>query len=321
MHQLSSFFDRPVGNYQAIDYRYFGRGSFRQGWHLFNIDQNEDYALKTNRYMKGKDFDVDEHVFGQVQIEAITMLENQHSKRTTAIFGYCGTSILVEVGSPLENSIFREDTRHFVSQEKLDREQVDDVKPKNDYTPPEKLRMVLAMAESVAVIHGNPKGVLANHDLGIDQWLTMKDGTIKLNDFNKARFLPFNPDKREYCKFWSHQDYDVYLAPEEIEGEMVTEAIDVCVFGKIVYTILTGLMPYYHKKTGDAAFEAIELREPPFVDPRYRARSIIEGRLVEMMEMCWVHDPEGRASIFEVVAHLRETARLANIPQEYLDAV
>jgi len=47
--------------------------------------------------------------------------------------------------------------------------------------------------------------------------------------------------------------------------------------------------------------------ELPYVDERYRTRSYGEGRLVEIMERCWVYEPEKRATIFEVVEFLRET--------------
>lgn len=45
----------------------------------------------------------------------------------------------------------------------------------------------------------------------------------------------------------------------------------------------------------------------PFVDPRYRSRSFVEARLVEIMERCWAYDRTKRPSIFEVVSFLRDT--------------
>jgi hypothetical protein len=43
-----------------------------------------------------------------------------------------------------------------------------------------------------------------------------------------------------------------------------------------------------------------------FIDPRYRERSFIERNLVEIMEKCWVYEPEDRIDIFEVIRLLRE---------------
>lgn len=46
-----------------------------------------------------------------------------------------------------------------------------------------------------------------------------------------------------------------------------------------------------------------------FIDDRYRTRSYIEGRMVQIMERCWVYDMDKRADIFEVVDLLRQVVR------------
>ena len=43
----------------------------------------------------------------------------------------------------------------------------------------------------------------------------------------------------------------------------------------------------------------------PYVDPRYRKRSYIEAKLVEVMERCWAQSRHDRPAIFEVVEFLR----------------
>lgn len=52
----------------------------------------------------------------------------------------------------------------------------------------------------------------------------------------------------------------------------------------------------------------------PFVDPRYRIRSLIEKRLVEIMEQCWAKNAKDRPTMFEVVKFLR------NVKKEVYDA-
>ena len=42
-----------------------------------------------------------------------------------------------------------------------------------------------------------------------------------------------------------------------------------------------------------------------YIDPRYRERSFAEAQLVDVMEKCWVYDPDERIDIFEVVRLLR----------------
>jgi len=98
-----------------------------------------------------------------------------------------------------------------------------------------------------------------------------------------------------------------------MKGADVDETADTNSYGKVIYMILTGLKPYYHKQTDEATIEAIHAGEFPYVDPRYRNRSVIEGKLVEMMEKTWQRNPSHRPSIFDVIKELRETARLAGV--------
>jgi hypothetical protein len=46
--------------------------------------------------------------------------------------------------------------------------------------------------------------------------------------------------------------------------------------------------------------------ERPYIDERFRNRSYIERKLVEIMERMWEEKGEDRPSIFEVVAFLTE---------------
>jgi hypothetical protein len=43
-----------------------------------------------------------------------------------------------------------------------------------------------------------------------------------------------------------------------------------------------------------------------YIDPRWKTRSFIEGKLVEVMELCWEADPRKRIDIFKVVSLLRK---------------
>jgi len=43
-----------------------------------------------------------------------------------------------------------------------------------------------------------------------------------------------------------------------------------------------------------------------FIDDRYRNHTFIESKLVEVMEKCWIQDPEERINIFDVIKLLRQ---------------
>ena len=50
----------------------------------------------------------------------------------------------------------------------------------------------------------------------------------------------------------------------------------------------------------------INNKEKPYVDPRYRNRSVIEAGLVEVMEKAWEWDLDKRESIFKRLQQLYE---------------
>ena len=70
--------------------------------------------------------------------------------------------------------------------------------------------------------------------------------------------------------------------------------------------LFPGLSPYYDI-TDDKEIQKATEKGPPYIDPRYKTRSYIEGRMVEIMNQCHKLKASERVDIFEVVQHLRET--------------
>jgi serine/threonine protein kinase len=129
------------------------------------------------------------------------------------------------------------------------------------------------------------------------------------SDFNNGMVLEWSTKNQTYCDFWTCYD-GTYKAPEELFGDFVGTPADVWAMGNNIYILLTGLYPYYDAISAPKLQEMVEAGKKPFVDDRYRNRSMVEGRLVEIMEPCWAFDPKDRVDIFEIVAHLRETQQL-----------
>ena len=73
--------------------------------------------------------------------------------------------------------------------------------PRNSLTPTQKLQYALEQTEPLALLHGFPGGVLVHDDLQLPQYLVTSDGHLKLNDFNRAEFMLWNDQDREYCKY------------------------------------------------------------------------------------------------------------------------
>jgi serine/threonine protein kinase len=302
-------------------------------------DPDDTFVLKRLRLPRrrdGGDWDHEVHCqsLSKVQREASTMERLTASPRIVNIFGHCGTSILAET-MPKEISEQIIPASGHAQQAEL--EHISDVRPKNNFTLMEKLNIALTMSESIADMHGFDGGVIVNGDIHPVQWLFSVDGTIKLNDFNNAAIPDWNPEKGEYCKVdrgqWGgmvsypclsdllldsrlvdcqltmHRLHVQYRAPEEFVGTPIDEQIDVYSMGNNIYTLLTGLWPFYEDKSYSVIQEKILRLERPFVDKRYH-RSFIETRLITIMERMWAHEASDRPTIFEVVSYLRETKNI-----------
>jgi len=96
-----------------------------------------------------------------------------------------------------------------------------------------------------------------------------------------------------------------------MQGAPVDEKSDVWPMGANIYILLTGLMPFFTVWDRYEISLLIANGTKPEIDSRYKTRSYVEGRMVEIMERAWEVVPEKRVSIFDVVRHLRETKKRA----------
>ena len=102
------------------------------------------------------------------------------------------------------------------------RESEDELVKMNDIPATTKLEWALQMAESMALLHNHPRGVIVHDDVQPFQWLIAEDGHIKMNDFNRAevstaillelyhdllysmlclQFMLYDEEHGEYCKY------------------------------------------------------------------------------------------------------------------------
>ena len=101
--------------------------------------------------------------------------------------------------------------------------------------------------------------------------------------------------------------YGNYRAPEEFAAFDLDEKIDVYSMGNNIYGLLTGLWVFYENEDDGVVQTKIIDGDLPYIDERYRTRSYIEGKLVEIMERCWIYNTEDRVDIFQVIEFLRDT--------------
>mmetsp|Transcript_65 Transcript_65/g.81 ORF Transcript_65/g.81 Transcript_65/m.81 type:complete len:230 (-) Transcript_65:24-713(-) len=149
-------------------------------------------------------------------------------------------------------------------------------------------------------------GVIVHDDIQLGQFLLTAGGRVKFNDFNRGVVMMYDESKHKYCKYNSNGvGPGDWRAPEEYRNDFLDEQIDIFSLANNFYSVLTGLYPmpnicHYH----DVATE-IKKGNRGFLDPRWKDNSYAEGQLVEIIKICWEHEPEDRPTVGELVLLLR----------------
>lgn len=296
---------------QEFNVTYLAKGGYRRAYRFHRPDiPSSDVVVK--RYMLSRKESLLSSDLWHAHQEALIMERMSSSPHILDIYSSCGTTVLVEtMATDIDKLIVP--GRGLADQEEL--EQLDHIEPKNDFTPSEKLQIALSMAQGLDDLHSFQDGKILHADVSIEQWLLSRNGTVKLNDFNYAEIMKWNLQENNYCH--KHSRYSGFVrSPEELTGDDQNEKKDVYSFGNNIYTLLTGLWPFYHDLHHNmrrrVLADAIVQGKRPYVDGRYASsRSYIEARLVEVMKECWNNKHSRRPRMAHIIAFLQQTMMTA----------
>jgi len=177
---------------------------------------------------------------------------------------------------------------------------------KNEDTWSSKERVVVAYqaVSGIADLHNFAKeGVpsIAHTDITAQQFVYVEEARLyKLNDFNRARFLPVNKKTSEICTYEVGNNPGSFRSPEEYEYVPQTEKVDVYSFGNVLYSVLTGGYPFEKEKSKKAQ-KRIQAGERPKIPISIRdSTDPFDQTMLKAIEMCWIQDPKKRASARQI---------------------
>jgi serine/threonine protein kinase len=285
---------------------FLGQGWFRSTWQV-GSDSEEPVVLKTLRLER----EFLEEYYELHRRDAVAMERLTHSPFVMNVFGYCGQSALNELAN----------FKYVTSLEALDRRLRG--KGMASAVLVLKLRLATSIAVGVSHVHGVevensnsglsfPAGMV-HYDLNPRNIAITRGGKPKLNDFNIAEFLKYDPTTNETCGFRSRLHEPWWRAPEEMDMShqtIVNEKVDIYALGNILFHILTTHSPRGKMKRErmDEVREQVRAGVRPELPREYRkSKDPIVLAFKEVMDMCFEPNPALRATSRQVADRLYET--------------
>lgn len=205
-----------------------GTGWFRSTW-KWDTDGDASVVLKTLRL----DREFFDEYYDLHRRDAVAMERLTHSPFVMNIYGYCGQSALNELAD-----------FHWDSLEKFGKNLRGRVGADVNF-----LKLQLAASVSVGLAHVHElddRPSMVHYDINPRNIAIVAGGKPKLNDFNIAEFLRYNPTTNKTCGFRSRLHEPWWRAPEEVtigNNNLLDESVDIYALGNILFHILTTHSP------------------------------------------------------------------------------
>jgi len=184
--------------------RYIASGLWRDVWAIRPTSPEEKPLIL--KVMKSE-HDVTKRNLERHRRDALVMERLTSSPFVVDVYGYSGNTVMTEyVETTLSDILYEHKTTS--SKRKRQNGGADINKGSNTTranvtrkTQQGRLALALGVARGVQAIHDFPDGPIVHADITAKQFLVTKEGKVKLNDFNRCRFMALNVSDNTPCNF------------------------------------------------------------------------------------------------------------------------
>ncbi|GKY91588.1 hypothetical protein MPSEU_000130700 [Mayamaea pseudoterrestris] len=272
-----------------------GEGWFRTAWRLYA--RNQTTVLKTLRIER----DFLPEYYELHRRDAVAMERLTWSPFVVNVFGYCGNSAINEIADFPYRDV--NDLEHFDRKMRY--------RERHPQIQRIKLQLAASIAQGVADIHsidGPEVGVsMVHYDLNPRNIAIFAQGRPKINDFNIAEFLRYDPVNNRTCGFPNRMRQPWWRAPEEVNltaNVEVNEKTDIYSLGAILFHILTTHSPRGKMKKEmmeDVRADVVRGVAPVLPPPFDNMTDSVTMAFKKAMDRCFVVDHKERATADEIV--------------------
>lgn len=269
---------------------YMAEGMWRTVWAVEprqGIDQ-EPLVLK----MMKSEHEVDKRNLERHRRDALVMERLTSSPFVVDIFGYCGNSVLTEyIATSLQDIISDKWNRTLSYPSRL--------------TSKGRIELALGTAEGVKALHEIDGGPIVHADLQAQQFLVTPAGRVKINDFNRCRFVAQNNVTGKPCSFRIPTAPGRARAPEEYDFQELSEKIDIFSLANVFHYILSGEDPWADWSTIEVKTTVMQGIKP-FATEEFREKGTTDEKLQNITLRAYELDPGKRIDAASLVRDLKK---------------
>ena len=277
---------------ESLKLGFVGSGLWRQVWKVQargdHVDDliDEEYAVL--KIMK-MEHPVDPRNFDRHRRDSLVMERLTASPYVVGIYGFCGNTVLTEfAGKTLEDYLYDDDENIVLYSKETEKG---------------KVRLALDVMKGLEALHTIPGGPIVHADIQAKQYLFDPKKGVRVNDFNRCRFLPENEKTGKSCQVKIPSAPGLNRSPEEYEKYKVDEKIDIYSSANILYRILSGKKPWMgllRKEQQTNIMKGIK----PSIDEEFMVPGTIEAELAAIVSHAYEYDPKERWNSSQIVERL-----------------
>jgi len=171
------------------------------------------------------------------------------------------------------------------------------------------LHIALGIAKGIAALHNLPGGPVAHTDIQGDQFFIGFDGTVKISDFNRCRFVRHKPDGSA-CPFVIHSNQGSARSPEEyVKYHPLTEKVDLYSTSLLFWGLLSRRHPFEDMKD-ENIYRFVRKGGRPHLDKEW------PSEFVSLIERMWTQNAEERPSANQIVSTLTAMIEKLNASEQ-----
>ncbi|GLE00882.1 hypothetical protein PINS_up009679 [Pythium insidiosum] len=216
--------------------------------------------------------------------EAVAMFPIREAPNIVSLVGWCNTTVVVEyVALKLDELVFD---------------------PSADLPVRVALQLARDAARGLAQLHTAPGGPFAHTDIQTRQFLVEPNGRLKLNDFNRVKYvgpsrLPGESNLK--CLARTNLAKGKWRSPEEYRKEDIDEATDIYSLALVLWTLRSRVKPFEGLPR-----EQVYVRVPEGLRPPIEAMQDYPTAMQELVVRAWHGDPSQRPTAQAIADEIQQ---------------